>query len=139
MARKSRKNIQEAPKIAAAIYIRSALYIRLSVEDNSNRGNSLETQRMILEQYLEDKPDFQIVGTYIDNGVSGTTFEREGFQKMLHDIETGLIDCVLVKDLSRLGRSVIDTGFYIERYFPQHNVRFISVNEFTAAKGTALS
>ncbi|MDL2300408.1 recombinase family protein [Clostridiaceae bacterium OttesenSCG-928-D20] len=129
MARKSRKNIQEAPKIAAAIYIRSALYIRLSVEDNSNRGNSLETQRMILEQYLENKPDFQIVGTYIDNGVSGTTFEREGFQKMLHDIETGLIDCVLVKDLSRLGRSVIDTGFYIERYFPQHNVRFISVND----------
>lgn len=129
MARKSRKHLADAPKVAAAFYIRSAFYIRLSVEDNNNRGNSLETQRMILEQYLEDKPDFQIVGVYTDNGVSGTTFQREGFQSMLGDIENGLIDCVLVKDLSRLGRNVIDTGYYIERYFPKYNVRFIAVND----------
>ena len=67
--------------------------------------------------------------TYIDNGATGTNFHRPGFQQMLSDIEAGLINCVIVKDLSRLGRNVIDTGYYIERYFPMQKVRFIAVND----------
>lgn len=103
--------------------------MRLSVEFNSNRGDSLETQRQIMEAYLALCPDIEIIEIYTDNGVTGRTFERPGFQKMLEDIEQGKINCVVVKDLSRLGRNAIDSGFYLEKYFPLHHVRFISVND----------
>ncbi|MGI6153817.1 MAG: recombinase family protein [Christensenellaceae bacterium] len=129
MARKSRKNIQQETTCNVAIYIRLALYVRLSVEDNNNRGNSIDTQKMVLEEYISGHPEFLVYDTYIDNGATGTNFDRAGFKKMLADIDAGHIDCVIVKDLSRLGRNSIDTGYYIEQYFPAHNVRFISVND----------
>ena len=131
MARKSRKNIvaPETAKKAAAKVWRTALYIRLSVEFNSNRGDSLETQRQIMEAYIALCPDIEIVDVYTDNGTTGRTFAREAFQRMLADIEGGKIDCIVVKDLSRLGRNAIDTGYYIEKYFPLHHVRFIAVND----------
>ena len=131
MARKSRKNIAvlEQPKKPTARVWRAALYIRLSVEFNGKRGDSLETQRQIMEAYLTLCPDIEIVGIYTDNGVTGRTFEREAFQRMLHDVEDGKVDCIVVKDLSRLGRNTIDTGYYIEKFFPLHHVRFISVND----------
>lgn len=66
---------------------------------------------------------------YTDNGITGRTFEREAFQRMLADVEAGKINCIMVKDLSRLGRNTIDTGYYIEKYFPLHGVRFIAVND----------
>ena len=84
---------------------------------------------MVLKDYLSNKPEFRIYDTYIDNGTTGTNFNREGFQRMLSDIEAGKIDCVIVKDLSRLGRNSIDSGYYIEQYFPSHNVRFIAVTD----------
>ena len=105
MARKSRKHITEPVFTSVSPFINTALYIRLSVEDNKKRGNSIETQKMVLEDYLSNKPEFRIYETYIDNGTTGTNFNREGFQRMLSDIETGKIGCVIVKDLSRLGRS----------------------------------
>ena len=74
-------------------------------------------------------PDIEVAEIYIDNGISGQTFERAAFQRLLNDIEAGKIDCVVVKDLSRLGRNTIDTGYYIEKYFPLHQVRFIAVND----------
>lgn len=129
MARKSRKNqIQKQPTQQEKVW-QAALYIRLSVEFNSNRGDSLETQRQIMEAYLALCPDIEIAEIYTDNGVSGRTFERAGFQKMLADIDAGKINCVVVKDLSRLGRNAIGAGFYLEKYFPLHHVRFISVND----------
>ncbi|MDK9711213.1 recombinase family protein [Acidaminobacter sp.] len=128
MARKSRKT-ENAVVIETASHIRTVLYIRLSVEDMKGRGNSLDSQKNIMEQYIALKPDFKEYGVYIDNGATGTTFERPDFKRMLSDIEAGKIDCVMVKDLSRLGRNAIDTGYYIEKYFPLHNVRFISVND----------
>ncbi len=73
--------------------------------------------------------DIKTADTYIDNGTTGTNFERPEFKRMIKDIEDKKINCVIVKDLSRLGRNAIDTGFYIEKYFPLHNVRFISVND----------
>ena len=112
MARKSRKNppVQDE-KVSVQARWKAALYIRLSVEFNGNRGDSLETQRDIMEAHLALLPEVEIAGTYTDNGISGRTFQRSGFQKMLADIEAGKINCVVVKDLSRLGRSTIDTGF----------------------------
>lgn len=129
MARKSRKGTMESPAPRGMKLWRAALYIRLSVEFNGRRGDSLETQREIMEAYLALYPDIEIADVYIDNGISGRTFERDAFQRMLADIETGKINCVVVKDLSRLGRSTIDTGYYIEKYFPVHQVRFIAVND----------
>ena len=128
MARKSRKQT-EIPMPAPSLYVYVALYIRLSVEDNKKRGCSVENQKLVLNDYLADKPDFIVYDTYIDNGLTGTNFHRPGFQQMLSDIEAGHINCVIVKDLSRLGRNSIDTGYYIEQYFYAHNVRFIAVTD----------
>ena len=131
MARKSRKGVAtlEKPKKNYMKIWRTALYIRLSVEFNGKRGDSLETQRQIMEAYAALCPDLEIVEVYTDNGISGRTFERKDFQRMLADVEAGKINCIMVKDLSRLGRNTIDTGYYIEKYFPLHGVRFISVND----------
>ena len=100
MARKSRKDVvtQEKPKKAAMKIWRAALYIRLSVEFNGKKGDSLETQRQIMEAYTALCPDIEVAGVYTDNGTTGRTFEREAFQRMLADIENGKIDCIVVKD-----------------------------------------
>ena len=131
MARKSRKGVSapEQPKKDYMKIWRTALYIRLSVEFNGKRGDSLETQRQIMEAYAALCPDLEIVEVYTDNGITGRTFEREAFQQMLADVDAGKINCIMVKDLSRLGRNTIDTGYYIEKYFPLHRVRFIAVND----------
>lgn len=131
MARKSRKNIavQDTPKQPSMKVWQTAFYIRLSVEFNGKRGDSLETQRQIMEAYAALCPDLEIVEVYTDNGITGRTFERKAFQQMLVDVDAGKINCIMVKDLSRLGRNTIDTGYYIEKYFPLHGVRFISVND----------
>lgn len=128
MARKSRKNpVISVPE--PTLRISAALYIRLSVEDNKKRGCSVENQKLVLNDFLADKPEFVVYDTYIDNGLTGTNFHRPGFQQMLSDIEAGHINCVIVKDLSRLGRNSIDTGYYIEQYFFTHHVRFIAVTD----------
>ena len=129
MARKSRKESTQAVVQETVSTCRAAIYVRLSVEDSHTHSASIETQQMIIAQFLERNPDIQVYDTYIDNGTSGTTFHRPAFQKMLSDIEAGLVNCVIVKDLSRLGRNTIDTGYYIEQYFRLRNVRFIAVNE----------
>ena len=83
---------------------------------------------MMLEKYCKDN-NYTIKEIYIDDGVSGLTFERSGFQRMLKDIEAGKINMVITKDLSRLGRDYLQTGYYTEQYFPLHNVRYIAVND----------
>ena len=129
MARKSRKILVSTPAPTVEESCRAAIYIRLSVEDKHTRSVSVETQQLIIAQFLERNPEIGVYHTYIDNGATGTNFHRPCFQQMLSDIEAGCVNCVIVKDLSRLGRNTIDTGYYIETYFPQRNVRFISVNE----------
>lgn len=131
MARKSRKNIEVLPpsQTPGVKVWRAGLYIRLSVEFNGNRGDSLETQKQIMEAHLALCPDIEVVEVYTDNGISGQTFARPAFQQMLEDIEAQKIDCVVVKDLSRLGRSAIDTGYFLEKYFPFHGVRFLAIND----------
>jgi hypothetical protein len=100
------------------IGIRTAQYIRLSVEDLKNKGNPIENQKTLLDNFLNAHPELQFYDAYIDNGLSGTSFERPEFKRMLDDIEAGKIECVITKDLSRLGRSMIDAGYYLEQYFP---------------------
>lgn len=131
MARKSRAvmdALAEVTEFEIPIFS-TALYIRLSVEDNKKRGNSVESQISILENYIALNPELRIFDTFIDNGTTGTNFERAGFKRMMAAVEAGKVTCIIVKDLSRLGRNAIDTGYYVEKYFPLNNVRFISVND----------
>lgn len=82
-----------------------------------------------MEAYITRYPDIEIVEIYTDNGTTGRTFEREAFQRMLLNVENDKIDCIVVKDLSCLERNTIDTGYYIEKYFSLHGVRFVAIND----------
>lgn len=107
-----------------------AEYIRLSREDGDKaESDSIGNQRKLITDYLKGKEDFILYDTYIDDGYTGTNFKRPAFRRMLADIEAGKVNCVIVKDLSRFGRDYIDTGKYLERYFPGNDVRFISVTD----------
>lgn len=129
MARKSRKQnnlgTSFVPKSPAAGV---AAYIRLSTEDVFHKGDSIETQKLMINNYIALDPMLELYDTYVDT-VSGTTFERPEFIRMMADIENGRVNCVIVKDLSRLGRNVIDTGYYVEKMFPAIGVRMISLND----------
>ena len=113
----------------------AAIYVRLSKEDGDVAGaskaesNSISNQKELIRNFLKDKEDIVVVSERVDDGYSGSSFERPGFQQMLEDIRRGAVDCVIVKDLSRFGREYIDTGRYIERLFPALGVRFIAVND----------
>lgn len=105
----------------------TALYLRLSRDDElQGESGSISTQRQMLTQYCREQ-GLRVYDEYVDDGYSGTNFERPGFQRMLDDIEDGKINCVIVKDLSRLGRNYVMTGQYTDIYFPSHNVRFIAI------------
>lgn len=107
----------------------TALYLRLSRDDdNEGDSNSIQTQRMMLRDYAQTH-GLLVVNEYVDDGWSGTNYDRPGFQKMIDDIEDGKINCVVTKDLSRLGRNYIMTGQYTEIYFPSKGVRYIAVND----------
>lgn len=106
---------------------RAGLYLRLSREDETHgQSGSIANQRALLRRYAEDQ-GFQVVDCYVDDGYSGLHFDRPGFQRLLRDIEAGRVNLVLTKDLSRLGRDYIDTGYYLERYFPGRRVRYIAL------------
>ena len=136
MARKSRKNIESAPVQAVKVSFNAGAYVRLSAVDKKHKGDSIETQQAIIEAFIMEHSDISLREVYIDNGLSGQTFERPAFQRMLADMESGKINCCITKDLSRLGRNAIDTGFYIERHFPQNNVRFIAITDgYDSANG----
>ena len=110
------------------------IYCRLSKDDNTGiESNSITSQRLHLSDYVKSK-GWLIHKVYIDDGFSGTNFDRPAFKEMINDIEKKKIDCVVVKDLSRLGRNYLDSGYYIEKYFPEHNIRFIAVNDSLDSK-----
>lgn len=131
MARVSRKNggVNPAGNEEKDIF-RTAIYLRLSVEDNGKKGaDSLDNQRELLLSYVADRPYLELVEVYEDNGWTGTDFERPDFQRMLADVQKGKINCIVVKDLSRLGRNYVEAGNYLEKVFPFLNLRFIAVND----------
>ena len=106
------------------------IYIRLSKEDEEkekySESESIQNQRTLLMQYIkENKLNF--ISEYVDDGVSGTSFDRPAFNKMIEDIEQGKINMIITNDLSRLGRNYVQSGYYTETYFPEHNVRYIAI------------
>ena len=109
---------------------RAALYLRLSRDDTGRAGESesIANQRRLLHDYAL-RQGWPVVAEYADDGVSGTTFDRPQFQKMLCEIPQRGINLILIKDLSRLGRDYLETGRYLERYFPEHGVSVIAVGD----------
>ncbi len=105
------------------------MYIRLSREDGENKeSESIGNQRKILQRYVKEN-NLCLVKEYVDDGISGTTFDRPSFNQLLQDIENKVIDMVITKDLSRLGRDYIKTGFYLEDYFPKNNIRYVAITD----------
>jgi DNA invertase Pin-like site-specific DNA recombinase len=110
-------------------YYNAAIYCRLSQDDErSGESLSIQYQKTLLTGYVHEN-GWRVADCYTDDGISGTTFERGDFKRMLEDIEQGKINMVVTKDLSRLGRDYLKTGYYTEVYFPEHNVRYIAVND----------
>ena len=113
----------------------TALYLRLSKEDgdvasgSKNESNSIANQKSLIMDYLQSRPEFRVVSIHEDDGFSGTDFNRPAFQAMMEDVKKGVINCIIVKDLSRFGRNYIEVGRYLEKLFPMLGIRFIAVND----------
>lgn len=134
MARKSRKTvIEQQPVIEtpAAQLFPTAIYARLSVENSgkSEKIDVIQNQIDICKEYVKSCPYLSLVDVYIDNGRTGTVFDRPEFNRLMNDIRTDRIKCLVVRDLSRFGRDYIEAGTYLERIFPQIGLRFIAIKE----------
>ena len=134
MARKSRKQTPIAEPVVEAApqqIFPTAIYARLSVENSgkSEKVDVIANQIEICKSYIADCPYLELIDTYIDNGKTGTVFDRPEFNRLMTDINSGKIKCLVVRDLSRFGRDYIETGTYLERVFPQIGLRFISIKE----------
>ena len=106
---------------------RAALYIRLSKDDgDKEESESVQNQRKILNTYAKENK-FKVYDEYVDDGYTGTNFNRPGFKRMIEDVEKGKVNMIISKTLSRLGRDYIETGRYIESYFPEKNIRYIAI------------
>lgn len=105
-------------------------YIRLSKEDGDKfESDSIKNQRELINDFIKDHPKLKLIREYPDDGYSGTNFDRPGFQRLLSDAKNKKIDCIIVKDLSRLGRNYIETGKYLEKIFPSLGIRVIAIND----------
>ena len=135
MARKSRKNIPEVVGSATVQTevrrpFRAGLYARISMEteETLERG-TIETQVELMKNFVADTEDISVAEVYRDSDYSGTNFDRPGFVQMMEDIKHGKINCVIVKDLSRLGRNYVETSNYIERVFPFFHCKIPAVTD----------
>lgn len=134
MARKSRKTAPAVEPVVEAAPLQifpTAIYARLSVENSGKSENVdvIANQIEICKSYIANRPYLSLVDTYIDNGHTGTVFDRPEFNRLMNDIKSGRIKCLVVRDLSRFGRDYIETGTYLERIFPQIGLRFIAIKE----------
>jgi DNA invertase Pin-like site-specific DNA recombinase len=129
MARVSRKNIENThvESIKTKALFNAAVYARLSSEDRE--ALSLDNQILLIKDYIEQQPDLSLCGVFSDNGLTGTNFERPGFDDLMENIRRGKVNCIVVKDLSRFGRDYIEVGNFIEVIFPRLGVRFISIGD----------
>lgn len=110
---------------------RVAAYIRLSREDGNDESLSITNQKKIIREYLDTAfaDEFVFMGNYIDDGASGTDYQRPGFQRMIRDMEAGKVNCIICKNLSRMFRNYADQGYFLEKIFPMHQTRFITVSD----------
>ncbi len=132
MARVSRKSIKEQKSLLAVeqYAFLTALYVRLSMEEQEgDLTEKIRNQREPLLEYIREKTEFQLVDIYCDNGCTGTNFDRPQWQRLMEDAKTGKVNCIIVKDLSRLGRNYIEAGNYLEKVFPFMGVRFIAISD----------
>lgn len=134
MARTSKyTNINKA--VPSTAKWRAGLYLRLSKEDGDKdddgklESDSISSQRLIIEDFLIENPDIDVVSEYSDDGYTGANFDRPEFLRMIEDIRLGRVNCVIVKDLSRFGRNYLEAGQYLDIFFPVMDVRFVSVND----------
>ena len=113
----------------AAAYVRLSKEDRISASGARTESNSISNQKQLILDFVKDKADIQIVSIREDDGYTGTDYDRPDFQRMMDDIHAGIVNCVIVKDLSRFGREYINAGKYIDRLFPYYGVRLISIND----------
>lgn len=122
-------------KNAAQKRYNAAIYVRLSKEDgdivsgDKHESNSISNQKTLIRDFLSEQPNITVVAERVDDGFSGTNFNRPAFSAMLADIKSGKVDCVVVKDLSRFGRNYVEVGRYVTKIFPLYGVRFIAIND----------
>lgn len=137
MARKSRKNLTvpagaetAVPSGEKSYAFHAAVYARISMEtEQTLQSGTIDVQIELIKNYVKDTEDIEVVDVYADSDYSGTNFDRPEFTRMMEDIKHRKINCVIVKDLSRLGRNYVETSNFIERVFPFFNVRFIAVTD----------
>ena len=134
MARKSRKQIAVEEPVVESVsseVFSTAIYARLSVENSgkSEKVDVIANQIEICKSYIAERPYLNLIDTYVDNGRTGTVFDRPEFNRLMNDIRIGKIKCLVVRDLSRFGRDYIEAGTYLERVFPQIGLRFIAIKE----------
>ncbi len=131
MARPSNRGMEQVDnKIGNCCnYFRTAIYIRLSYESYYADSESIENQKLLLGDFLQKHKEFVLCEQFIDDGKTGTNFERPAFERMMNAVREGTINCIIVKDLSRFGRNHVEVGDYIERIFPFLGVRFVSIND----------
>ena len=122
-------NLQKRTQQSTTRY-RTALYLRLSREDgDKTESDSIANQRTLLEAYAADHPELCIVDEFVDDGYSGSNFDRPEFERLLKALQERKVNCIVVKDFSRLGRNFVETGQYLEQVFPLFGVRFIAIND----------
>ena len=138
MARKSRiAGAAEAAVPEVRGIFKAGIYVRLSNEASGE--DTLETQVYFLERFVESRGDMVLAGTYSDFGYTGTNYERPGFLRLMEDAKRGKVDCIVVKDLSRLGRNYIETGNLIENVFSFLDIRLVAVTDgFDTGKGDGM-
>lgn len=128
-SRKPKKTPHSQARSEQSKLYRVAIYARLSVEDNGKDSDSIESQIEYLEAFIAKDPTLRKVAVFVDNGYTGTNFMRPEFQRLIDAARSGDINCVVVKDLSRLGRNYVETGEFLEKVCPFIGLRFISVND----------
>ena len=130
MARKSRKEAACATVPTEDSGYRAGIYVRLSREDGRKvESGSVENQIEFLTDFVDKEESLQLTDTYVDRHITGTRFDRPEFNRLMADVRSGRVNCVVVKDLSRLGRNYLEAGDYIEKIFPFFGVRFIAVTD----------
>jgi DNA invertase Pin-like site-specific DNA recombinase len=130
MARTSRKGILQISEHKQSQLWNTAIYTRLSIEDNGqNADESISNQETLLNTFVKSYSDLKLIKSYTDNGETGTNFMRPAWENLMDDIKKQTVNCIVVKDLSRLGRNYIEAGDYLERVFPFISIRFIAIND----------
>ena len=127
--RRERQDVQLQKAESGIKVYQTAIYARLSREDNLSNSDSIENQIALLERYIDARFYLQLADIFADNGFTGTDFERPEWQRLMEAVQQRKINCIIVKDLSRLGRNYIETGEFLEKICPFFGIRFIAVND----------